>query len=194
MKRAHLATDQELIVQYLRGKELALERLIHRHKDKVFSSIYMTVRDTVLAEDIFQDTFIKVVDTLRNGKYDEQGKFLPWVIRIGHNLCLDHFRRVKRAPKITDSDGNDIFNVLKFSDINNAEDKLIYEQHANKLRALVDLLPEEQREVIVMRHYLNFSFKEIADMTGVSINTSLGRMRYGLLRLRKMIEEKQIQF
>jgi RNA polymerase sigma-70 factor (ECF subfamily) len=119
---------------------------------------------------------------------------LPWVIRIGHNLCLDHFRRVKRAPKITDSDGNDIFNVLKFSDANNAEDKLIYEQHSNKLRALVDLLPEEQREVIVMRHYLNFSFKEIAEMTGVSINTSLGRMRYGLLRLRKMIDEKQIQF
>ncbi len=194
MKSAHLATDQELIVQYLGGKELSLERLIHRHKTKVFSSIYMTVRDTVLAEDIFQDTFIKVVDTLRNGKYDEQGKFLPWVIRIGHNLCLDHFRRVKRAPKITDSDGNDIFNVLQFSDVNNAEDKLIYEQHANKLRALVDLLPDEQREVIVMRHYLNFSFKEIADMTGVSINTSLGRMRYGLLRLRKFIEEKQIQF
>ncbi|MEI6311385.1 MAG: sigma-70 family RNA polymerase sigma factor [Bacteroidota bacterium] len=193
MNRPHLATDQELIAQYLKGKEFALERLIHRHKDKVYTAINMTLRDSVLAEDIFQNTFIKVIDNLRAGNYDEQGKFLPWVLRIAHNLCLDYFRKVKRSPKVVNNDGQDIFNVLKFSEMG-ADSKLEYQQFAKNLRALVDELPEEQREVVVMRHYLNFSFKEIAEMTGVSINTSLGRMRYGLLKLRKLIEEKQIQF
>lgn len=193
MNRPHLASDQELIAQYLKGKEFALERLIHRHKDKVYTAIKMTLRDSVLAEDIFQNTFIKVIDNLRAGNYDEQGKFLPWVLRIAHNLCLDYFRKVKRSPKVVNNDGLDIFNVLKFSEAG-ADTKMEYQQYASKLRSLVDELPEEQREVVVMRHYLNFSFKEIAEMTGVSINTSLGRMRYGLLKLRKLIEEKQIQF
>jgi RNA polymerase sigma factor (sigma-70 family) len=193
MNRPHLATDQELIAQYLKGKEFALERLIHRHKDKVYSAINMTLRDSVLAEDIFQNTFIKVIDNLRAGNYDEQGKFLPWVLRIAHNLCLDYFRKVKRSPKVVNNEGQDIFNVLKFAEMG-ADAKMEYQQYASSLRALVDELPEEQREVVVMRHYLNFSFKEIAEMTGVSINTSLGRMRYGLLKLRKLIEEKQIQF
>jgi RNA polymerase sigma-70 factor (ECF subfamily) len=193
MNRPHLATDQELIAQYLKGKEFALERLIHRHKDKVYTAINMTLRDSVLAEDIFQNTFIKVIDNLRAGNYDEQGKFLPWVLRIAHNLCLDYFRKVKRSPKVVNNEGQDIFNVLKFAEPG-ADAKMEYQQYASHLRALVDELPEEQREVVVMRHYLNFSFKEIAEMTGVSINTSLGRMRYGLLKLRKLIEEKQIQF
>lgn len=193
MNRPHLATDQELIAQYLKGKEIALERLIHRHKNKVYTAINMTLRDSVLAEDIFQNTFIKVIDNLRAGNYDEQGKFLPWVLRIAHNLCLDYFRKVKRSPKVVNNEGQDIFNVLKFSEAG-ADTKMEYQQYASSLRALVDELPEEQREVVVMRHYLNFSFKEIAEMTGVSINTSLGRMRYGLLKLRKLIEEKQIQF
>ena len=144
-------------------------------------------------EDIFQNTFIKVIDNLRAGNYDEQGKFLPWVLRIAHNLCLDYFRKVKRSPKVVNNEGQDIFNVLKFAEPG-ADAKMEYQQYASHLRALVDELPEEQREVVVMRHYLNFSFKEIAEMTGVSINTSLGRMRYGLLKLRKLIEEKQIQF
>lgn len=189
--RAHLASDQELINQYLKGKEIALERLIHRHKDKVYTSIYMMVREQCLAEDIFQDTFIKVIDTLRAGKYNEEGKFLPWVLRISYNLCIDHFRKVKRLPKITDSEGKDIFNILKFSDPS-PEEAVMQEQYSKKIKMLVDLLPEEQREVVMLRHYFNFSFKEIAELTGVSINTSLGRMRYALINLRKLIEEKQI--
>jgi RNA polymerase sigma-70 factor (ECF subfamily) len=188
---AHLASDQELINQYLKGKDIALERLIHRHKDKVYTSIYMMVRDQCLAEDIFQDTFIKVIDTLRAGKYNEEGKFLPWVLRISYNLCIDHFRRVKRLPKITDSDGKDIFNVLKFSD-KSPEDVLMESQYSAKVKLLIEQLPEEQKEVVMLRHYFNFSFKEIAELTDVSINTSLGRMRYALINLRKLIEEKQI--
>ncbi len=185
------ASDQELIHQYLAGKESALERLILRYKDKVYTSIYMMVRDQYLAEDIFQDTFIKVIDTLKAGKYNEEGKFLPWVMRISYNLCIDHFRKVKRMPKITDADGNDIFNVLKFSD-KSPEEELMQTQYSAKIKTLVEMLPEEQKEVVLLRHYFNFSFKEIAEMTDVSINTALGRMRYALINLRKIIAEKQI--
>lgn len=189
--RSEIISDQELLTQYLSGNEAALEVLINRHKDKVFTAIYMFVQDTYLAEDIFQDTYIKVIKTLRKGKYREEGKFLPWVLRIANNLCIDHFRKTKRNPKVTTSDGFDIFKVLKFEE-DNAEQALIKSQTHNKVRTLVENLPEEQREVVMLRHYAGMSFKEIAELTDVSINTALGRMRYALINMRKMIEERQI--
>jgi RNA polymerase sigma factor (sigma-70 family) len=183
--------DHQLIQLYVGGNNAALETLIHRHKSKIFTSIYLFVRDRYIAEDIFQDTFMKVVDKLREGKYLEEGKFLPWVMRIAHNLCIDYYRKTKRTPKITTADGFDIFNVLKFKD-ENAEDRIMADQTHVKLRTMIEKLPDEQREVIILRHYSDLSFKEIADMTGVSINTALGRMRYALINLRKMIEENAI--
>ena len=191
MKSAHLATDQELIVQYLGGKELALERLIHRHKTKVFSSIYMTVRDTVLAEDIFQDTFIKVINTIRLGNYHEEGKFFQWVMRIANNLKIDYYRKVQRLPSFESNDEFDIFDVISTHE-DSIEQKLIQEQIYSDLNRLVTYLPEEQREVLEMRIYQEYSFKEIAEMTGVSINTALGRMRYALINLRKIIDKNKV--
>jgi RNA polymerase sigma factor (sigma-70 family) len=184
-------SDKVLIGQYLAGDEASLECLIARHKDKVFTSILFIVKDQALAEDVFQDTFIKVIDTLRSGKYKEEGKFLPWVMRIGYNLCIDHFRRIKRAPTVTTSDGFDVFNILDFAD-GNAEDDVIMDQTRTKVRSLIDHLPEEQREVVILRHYSELSFKEIAEMTNVSINTALGRMRYALINMRKLIAEKNM--
>jgi RNA polymerase sigma-70 factor (ECF subfamily) len=184
-------TDKELIDLYLEGQEYALECLINRHQDKVFTSIMMFMKDTNLAEDIFQDTFIKVIHTLRSGTYKEEGKFAPWVMRISYNLCIDHFRRLKRNPMVATSDGFDIFEVLKFAD-ENAEDRIIRKETHHKVRKLVDSLPDEQKEVVILRHYAGLSFKEIADTTGVSINTALGRMRYALINLRKVITENAI--
>ncbi len=184
-------SDKELIGQYLAGEESALECLISRHKDKVFTSILFIVKDHALAEDVFQDTFIKVIDTLRSGKYKEEGKFLPWVTRIGYNLCIDHFRRLKRAPTVTTSEGFDLFNLLDFAD-GNAEEDVIMDQTRTRVRHLIDHLPEEQREVVILRHYSELSFKEIAEMTNVSINTALGRMRYALINMRKLIAEKNM--
>lgn len=184
-------TDKELIDLYLEGQEHALECLINRHQEKVFTSIMMFMKDTNLAEDIFQDTFIKVIHTLRSGTYKEEGKFAPWVMRISYNLCIDHFRRLKRNPMVATSDGFDIFEVLKFAD-ENAEDRIIRKETHHKVRKLVDSLPDEQKEVVILRHYAGLSFKEIADTTGVSINTALGRMRYALINLRKLITENAI--
>ncbi len=184
-------SDRELVKLYVAGNDSALAELINRHKDKVYTSIYLFVKDEILAEDIFQDTFIKVIETLRRGKYYEDGKFLPWVLRISYNLCIDHYRKVKRTPTITNSDGYDIFNVLKFTD-DNAEEKMIRDQTSSKVRKLIDQLPEEQKEVVILRHYGELSFKEIAKITNVSINTALGRMRYALINMRKMITDKQI--
>jgi RNA polymerase sigma factor (sigma-70 family) len=189
--RTPLMSDQDLLKQYLAGNELAFERLVARHKDKVYTSIYMMVKDTYLAEDIFQETFIKVIDTLRSGKYNDEGKFLPWVMRIAYNLCIDYFRRVKRNPGIVTSDGDDIFKVLKFEDVPH-EVHMDVMKGENKLKGLIDMLPEEQKEVVMLRHYFDFSFKEIAEYTNVSINTSLGRMRYALINLRKLIEKHNV--
>jgi RNA polymerase sigma factor (sigma-70 family) len=189
--RNHIISDKDLLSQYLAGSEAALELLISRHKEKIFTSIYLFVKDTYLAEDIFQDTFIKVIETLKRGKYKEEGKFLPWVMRIAHNLCIDHFRKTKRTPKVTNNDGFDIFKVLKFAD-DNAEQAMIKDQAYSKIRTLVSSLPDEQKEVVILRHYAELSFKEIAKITNVSINTALGRMRYALINMRKMVEEKQI--
>ncbi len=182
-------SDQDLIHFYLEGHETGLQELIIRHKSKVYTSIYLLVKDQYLAEDIFQDTFIKVINTLRAGKYNEEGKFLPWVIRIAHNLVIDYFRKEKRTPLIATQEGFDIFSVIHILD-ENAEDRMIREQTHTDIRKLIEKLPEEQKEVLIMRHYGDLSFKEIADITEVSINTALGRMRYALNNLRKMMAER----
>lgn len=184
-------SDQDLVNQYLHGQESSLEELIRRHKSKIYTSIYLLVKDSYLAEDIFQDTFIKVINTLKAGKYNEEGKFLPWVIRIAHNLVIDHFRKEKRTPVVTTVEGFDIFEVLKFYD-ESTEDRIIREQTHRDLRELIHLLPSEQKEVLIMRHYGELSFKEISEITNVSINTALGRMRYALNNLRKMMISKEL--
>lgn len=189
--KIHLESDQDLIHQYISGQEVCLEELIRRYKSKIYTSIYLLVKDTYLAEDIFQDTFIKVINTLKAGKYNEEGKFLPWVMRIAHNLVIDYFRREKRTPIITNVDGFDIFEVLQFNE-ESMEDKIVREQTHRDLKDLIHLLPSEQKEVLIMRHYGELSFKEIADLTDVSINTALGRMRYALNNLRKMIISKEL--
>jgi RNA polymerase sigma factor (sigma-70 family) len=184
-------SDQELIHAYLNGNAQALSTLVLRHKNKIYTSIYLLVKDKYLAEDIFQDTFIKIIETLKTGKYTDEGKFLPWAMRIAHNLCVDHFRRVKRSPSIRTSDDRDIFDTISFSETN-ASDSIMKRETNKTVTKMLELLPEDQREVIIMRHYADLSFKEIAELTNCSINTALGRMRYGLINLRKMMTEKQI--
>src|SRR3954467_11304585 len=157
-------SDQELVHQYITGQEEGLEELILRHKSKIYTSIYLLVKDSYLAEDIFQDTFIKVINTLKAGKYNEEGKFLPWVTRIAHNLVIDHFRREKRAPMVSNGDDFDIFEVLGNYD-ESTEDRMVREQTHNDLKTLIQLLPSEQKEVLIMRHFADMSFKEIADIT-----------------------------
>lgn len=191
MKSLSNLTDQQLVRLFIDGETNALSVLIEKYKDKIFTSIYLLVKDKYLAEDIFQDAFIRIIDTLKSGKYTDEGKFLPWAMRIAHNLCVDHFRKVKRSPAIKTSDDKDIFEVLNFSEAS-AEEKIMTGQSHDKIRKMIDLLPEDQREVIILRHYADLSFKEIANLTNCSINTALGRMRYGLINLRKMIAEKQI--
>ena len=184
-------SDHELINSFNAGNVNAFETLVLRHKDKLFTSIFFLVKDKYLAEDIFQDVFIRIIDTIKSGRYTEEGKFLPWAMRIAHNLCVDYFRKVKRTPTIKNSDDQDIFEVLNFTE-DSAEDKMIKKQSHNRVRDMLDQLPEDQREVIILRHYSDMSFKEIAEITNCSINTALGRMRYGLINLRKMMMAKQI--
>jgi RNA polymerase sigma-70 factor (ECF subfamily) len=188
--------DQELVNLYIKGDESALVSLITRHKRRIFSYIMLTIKDRALAEDIFQDTFIKVINTLKKGHYNEEGKFLPWVLRIAHNLIIDTFRRDKKMPTIsggTNDEGEDfdIFSVIGTYD-KTIEQEMIQGQVRKDIRKLVECLPAEQREVLMMRHYYDMSFKEISEQTNVSINTALGRMRYALINLRKMIDEKDI--
>ena len=184
-------TDQEIINMYVDGDSNALSTLVIRYKDKIFTSIYLLVKDKYLAEDIFQDVFIRIIDTIRGGRYSDEGKFLPWAMRIAHNMCVDHFRKIKRNPTIKTSDDKDIFDVLNFSE-GGVDTRIMNEQTSDKVRRMIDMLPEDQREVIILRHYADLSFKEIAALSDCSINTALGRMRYGLLNLRKMLTEKQI--
>jgi RNA polymerase sigma factor (sigma-70 family) len=185
-------TDQELLHLYVNGDVNSLSILIHRHKKRIYTTIYMFVRDKYLAEDIFQETFIKIIDSLKVKSYRDEGKFLPWALRIAHNLCIDNYRKQKRKPTIVDGDGNDIFNTIGIYDINE-EDRIITQQNISKIKKLIQLLPEEQKEVLILRHYADMSFKEIAKVTGISINTALGRMRYALLNLKKLIEEKKVE-
>ena len=184
-------SDQQLIALYLEGDEHSFEILLNRHRQKIYTSIYLFVKDTALAEDIFQEVFIKIIDTLRKGKYNHEGKFVQWAMRISYNMCVDYFRRNKRRPKVAPTDTFDIFDVLQISD-DNAEQRIIKSQTHEKIRKLVDQLPPEQREVVILRHYADMSFKEIAQLTRVSINTALGRMRYALINIRKMVEEREV--
>ena len=187
-----LISDKELISNYLNGDENSLEKLIRRHKRKVFAYIMMIVRDDQLADDLFQDTFIKVINTLRSGSYKEEGKFIQWVMRIAHNLIIDHFRKEKRIPVVENKHEEfDVFDRIRISDPS-IEESLIMEQIHEDVRALIELLPPDQKQVLTMRHYYNMSFKDIAEATDVSINTALGRMRYALINLRKMIREKNL--
>jgi RNA polymerase sigma factor (sigma-70 family) len=186
------SSDQELIQAFQKGNMPALEVLISKHKDRVFNAIYFLVKDKYLAEDIFQDAFIKIIDTLNQGKYNDEGKFLPWVLRIAHNLCVDHFRKVKRTPTITMPDGKDIFDIINVSN-SNAESAMMKNQTHKSLHDYLNKLPEDQKEVIILRHFGDLSFKQIADIMGCSINTALGRMRYGLINLRKLMTTKQQQ-
>lgn len=183
--------DATLVSNYIKGDESALEILIRRHKQKIYSFIYSKVYDRDVAEDIFQDTFIKVIRTLKRGAYNEEGKFLPWVMRISHNLVIDFFRKSSRMPKFDNNTEFSIFSVLSDNSLN-AEKSIIKEQVENDVRRLVDELPKDQKEVLLMRIYKDMSFKEISDRTGVSINTALGRMRYALINLRKIIDKHNI--
>ena len=191
MKSLRTKTDHELIRNFQDGDLNALEVLVIRHKDKLYTSILFLVKDKYLAEDIFQDVLIKIIDTIRGGRYTEEGKFLPWAMRIAHNLCVDHFRKVKRTPTIKTSEDRDIFDVINFSE-EGADAKIEKRQSHDRVRQMLDLLPEDQREVIILRHYADLSFKEIASLTNCSINTALGRMRYGLINLRKIMTQKKI--
>jgi RNA polymerase sigma factor (sigma-70 family) len=183
--------DIQLIKLYREGNLAAIEELVRRYKDRIYTSIFFLVKDKYLAEDIFQDVFFKIIDTINGGRYNEEGKFLGWAMRIAHNLCVDHFRRVKRSPTIRTTDGQDVFEWIHITE-EGPDKKMMRNQSHDRVRRMLDLLPEEQKEVIVLRHYGNLSFKEIADLTDCSINTALGRMRYGLINLRKMMLEKQI--
>jgi RNA polymerase sigma-70 factor (ECF subfamily) len=186
-------TDATLINAYLQGDQDAIQQLIYRHKDKIYTAIYVLVKDKFTAEDIFQETFLKIIRTLKEDRYNEQGKFLPWATRVAHNLCMDHFRRERRSIPITNDKGEDI--LALFSDHHEPPSTTMETLQLNKnIRQLIELLPEEQREVVVLRIYGDLSFKEIAAATGVSINTALGRMRYALLNLRKTIREQQLSF
>ncbi len=184
-------TDAALVSSYIKGDEQALSVLITRHKQKIYSFIYSKVYDKDITEDVFQDTFIKVIKTLKLGKYNEEGKFLPWVMRIAHNLVIDHFRRNNRMPKFQNTGEFSIFSVLSDTTLD-AENTIIKEQIECDLRRLIEELPSDQKDVLVMRMYQDMSFKEISDKTGVSINTALGRMRYALINLRKVIDQKNI--
>lgn len=184
-------TDQELVRTYLDGNENALQVLVERHQEKILGYIISKVRDRQLAEDLFQDVFIKVINTLRKGKYNEEGKFLPWVMRISHNLTIDYFRNAKKMKTTAGSKDFDIFDIIPDED-HNTEDKIAVANSLAKVKDLIEFLPADQLEVLKMRMYYEMSFKEIADETNVSINTALGRMRYALMNLRKMVEEKRI--
>lgn len=188
--------DNQLVVLYVNGDESALAELLKRHKRRIYSSIYLVVRNKEITEDIFQDTFFKVINSLKSGQYYEDGKFLPWVLRIARNLVIDHFRRVKKmptVPNITNDEGEevDIFSILNIQKTDDYE--IEKNQFRKTMRDLVDELPMEQKEVLIMRMYYDMSFKEIADFTKVSINTSLGRMRYALINLKKMLEDKNVE-
>jgi RNA polymerase sigma-70 factor (ECF subfamily) len=183
--------DAQLVQLFSAGQENAITTLVHRHKKAIFGSIFYLVKDRFLAEDIFQETFIKIIDTLREKKYAEEGKFLPWAMRIAHNLCIDHFRKVKRTPSITTQNNEDIMQCIDVTQ-NDAVEKLDYTQSTARVAKLIDLLPYDQKEVLVLRLFANLNFREIAEITKCSINTTLSRMRYSLVNLRKIMDEKSM--
>ena len=186
-------SDSQLISLYKNGNEEAFAELLKRHKSKVFTTIYLIVKDRYIAEDLLQDTFIKVVNTIKSGRYNEEGKFLPWVQRIAHNLAIDYFRKDKRYPTIVMEDGSRVFNTLDFAE-DSIESLKVKQDTVALLKDLIQELPDSQKEVLIMRHYMQMSFQEIADCTNVSINTALGRMRYALINLRKKMQKTNIAY
>ncbi len=186
-------SDSCLVSLYTNGNKEAMSVLIDRHKSKIFTTIYLIVKDKYVAEDILQDVFIKTINIINNNKYNEQGKFLPWVLRIAHNQAIDHFRKEKRNLKITLSDGSDVFNSLRFSE-DFSETNNLSKDSKTLLKKIIETLPDKQKQVLIMRHYMDMSFQEIAEATNVSINTALGRMRYALITLRKKIKQTQIAY
>lgn len=191
MKRVELS-DQELVQAFLNGDESCIDILVNRHRTKVYTYILLTIKNQSLAEDLFQETFIKVIQSLRKGRYRDNGRFLSWVIRIAHNLIIDHYRKEKQMNALSNDETEvDLFNSKKLSD-DNIEQLMVNEQIRKDLRKLINELPEDQREVVLLRHFGGMSFKEISEYTGVSINTALGRMRYALINLRKMIDERKL--
>jgi RNA polymerase sigma-70 factor (ECF subfamily) len=186
-------SDSQLVSLYQIGNEEAFEMLLQRHKSRIYTAIYLIVRDRYQAEDLLQDTFIKAINTIKSGRYNEEGKFLPWICRIAHNLAIDHFRRSKRYPEITLEDGSRVLDSMQFAE-ESYETKQTMRETRSRMRDLIKELPEEQKQVLIMRHYLQMSFQEIADRTGVSINTALGRMRYALINLRKKMTKNNIAY
>lgn len=181
-------SDSQLVSLYRDGNEEAFEILLHRHKSRIYTAIYLIVKDRYQAEDLLQETYIKAINTIRGGRYNEEGKFYPWISRIAHNLAIDHFRKKKRYPVIMLEDGSRVFDSIQFSE-DSFEAVQIAQDTKERLRALIKELPEEQKQVLIMRHYMKMSFQEIAEQTGVSINTALGRMRYSLINLRKKMKQ-----
>lgn len=186
-------SDTELVSLYQTGNEAAFEMLLHRHKSRVYTAIYLIVKDRYEAEDLLQDTFIKAINTIKAGRYNEEGKFLPWVCRIAHNLAIDHFRKRKRYPEVTLEDGSQLFDSMRFAE-ESYEDKQMFRDTRSRMRDLIKELPDEQKQVLIMRHYLQMTFQEIAERTEVSINTALGRMRYALINLRKKMIKNNIAY
>lgn len=185
--------DSQLVSLYIGGSESAFEELLSRHKSRIFTTIYLIVKDKPLAEDLMQDVLVKAIKTIKSGRYNDEGKFLPWILRISHNLAIDHFRKAKRYPMIVMEDGSSVFNTLRFAE-ESSESLQIKKDTEGVLKDLIKELPETQREVLIMRHYMDMSFQEIADSTGVSINTALGRMRYALINLRKKMQKTSIAY
>ena len=185
--------DAALISAYIQGDDKAFETLVKRSKSKVYTTIYLIVKDRYIAEDLMQEAYIKAIDVIKSGRYNEEGKFLPWILRISHNMAIDHFRKEKRYPTIVLEDGSKVFNSFDFAEDSIEEQQMKADQVEN-IREMIKKLPDEQREVLVMRHYEDLSFQEIADQTGVSINTALGRMRYALINLRKMLNKQEIAY
>jgi len=186
-------SDAALLSAYIQGDDKAFETLVKRSKSKVYTTIYLIVKDRYIAEDLMQEAYIKAIDVIKSGRYNEEGKFLPWILRIAHNMAIDHFRKDKRYPTIVLEDGSKVFNSFDFAE-DSAEDLQMKADQVENIREMIKKLPDEQREVLVMRHYEDLSFQEIADQTGVSINTALGRMRYALINLRKMLNKQEIAY
>ena len=184
-------SDQELVKKYINGDNYSFEVLLNRHKNRVFAFIMSKIKNKDLSEDIFQDTYVKVVNSLQKGKYNEEGKFLPWVMRIAHNLVIDHFRKQKKMHMVRSNNDFDIFDIIKDDSIN-VDDRLIRDQIFNDLRVLINLLPKDQKEVLKMRYFEEMSFKKIAEYFDVSINTALGRMRYALINLRVLSKKRHV--
>lgn len=185
------ANDRELIQAYIGGNDKAFEILLNRHQNQIYTKLITLVRDRDVADDLFQETFIKVINTLKEGRYNEEGKFLPWVMRIAHNLAIDYFRKGKKMPMVRSDEYNDVFATISNDDLH-IEDKLCRDQTLSDVKRLIRFLPEEQRTVVMMRHYYGMSFKEIAESCDISINTALGRMRYALINMRKMVDANNI--